>query len=57
MKPTNDKQTQQPTPEQPQAPTKLKRFRLVRLEERIAPKSANATGNGPPFTAKCRASW
>ena len=53
MKPTNDKQTQQPTPEQPQAPTKLKRFRLVRLEERIAPKSANSTDHGPRFTHRC----
>jgi hypothetical protein len=54
MKPTNDKQTQQPAPEQPQAPPKLKRFRLVRLEERIAP---SAGGNAHVFTHKCRPSW
>jgi hypothetical protein len=53
MKPTNDKLTQQPAPEQPQGPPKKKRFRLVRLEERIAPKSANATNNGPGLTHRC----
>jgi hypothetical protein len=51
MKPTNDKLDQRPAPEQPQAPPKLKRFRLVRLEERIAPSGG---GHGAPFTHKCR---
>ena len=57
MNPTDDKRAQSPAPEQhPATPPaqKLKRFRLVRLEERIAPKSG---GSGPPFTAKCRDSW
>jgi hypothetical protein len=53
MNPTNDKLPQQPTPgEQPQQP-KVKRFRIVRLEERIAPRSAMATDHGPKFTHRC----
>jgi hypothetical protein len=54
MKPTNDKLTQQLAPEQPQAPPKPKRFRLVRLEERIAP---SAGGHGPPFSRHTCASF
>ena len=56
MNPSNDKLTRQPAPaeEQPQQP-KVKRFRIVRLEERIAPRSAMATdhGGGPKFTHRC----
>ena len=41
-------------PNKPVQPSKVpeqrKRFRLQKLEERIAPK-------GPPFTRKCRPSW
>jgi hypothetical protein len=54
MKPMNDKPTLPPAPELPKTPPKLKRFRLVRLEERIAP---SAGGNGHEFTHKCRPSW
>lgn len=54
MNSTNDKLTQPPAPEQPQPP-KGKRFRIVRLEERIAPRSPNAHVH--EFTHKCRPSW
>ena len=54
MNPTNDKLTQPPVPEQPQQ-LKVKRFRIVRLEERIAPKSAMAHVH--EFTHRCRPSW
>ena len=41
-------------PNQPAQPSKVlepkRRFRLQKLEERIAPK-------GPPFSKKCRPSW
>ena len=54
MNPTNDKLTQQQT-EKPvqEGPQKKKRFQFVRLEERIAPKSANSTDHGPRFTHRC----
>jgi hypothetical protein len=55
MNPTNDKLTQQPALEQAQP--KAKRFRIVRLEERIAPKPAIDVDHGPGFTHKCRPSW
>jgi len=45
-----DEQQSKPETRDPQKP---KRFLIVRLEERIAPKG----DNGPPFTAKCRPSW
>jgi hypothetical protein len=51
MNPTNDKLPQQPAPEHQQA--KVKRFRIVRLEERIAPRSPMATDHGPKFTHRC----
>jgi hypothetical protein len=39
MEPRDDKRDQQQAPEQPEQPKK-KRFRLVRLEERIAPSTS-----------------
>jgi hypothetical protein len=44
MEPRDDKREQRPAPERPKQP-KPKRFRLVRLEERIAPA---ASGGGTP---------
>jgi hypothetical protein len=48
MNPTNDKLTQPPVPVQPQAAPpaaqESKRFRLVRLEERVAPSSGSLMG-------------
>jgi hypothetical protein len=52
MNPTDDKLTQQPVSDQPQQ-SKAKRFRIVRLEERIAPKPAIDEYHGPKFTHRC----
>jgi hypothetical protein len=47
----NPNKPAQPSPVQPsRLPEPKKRFRLQKLEERIAPK-------GAPFTKKCRPSW
>lgn len=37
-------------PEVPKEPPKLKRFRIVKLEERIAPAVAGTTREPPPCT-------
>jgi hypothetical protein len=50
----NDRDEQKAKPET-QNPQKPKRFQIVRLEERIAPKSANAHEH--PWTWKCNDSW
>jgi hypothetical protein len=46
----NDRDEQKAKPET-QNPPKPKRFQIVRLEERIAPRSDNA--HGPQFTHRC----
>jgi hypothetical protein len=43
MSPTNDKSEQRPAAEPPREPHKPRRFRLVRLEERIAPSTGGGT--------------
>ena len=52
MEPRDDKREQRPAPERPEQP-KPKRFRLVRLEERIAPRTGAYTDPHPPTGLNC----
>ena len=49
----NDRDATKTTPET-RAPQKPKRFKLVRLEERIAPSTGIDTGNDAMPTRNCR---
>jgi hypothetical protein len=52
MSPTNDKSEQRPALSPPREPHKPRRFRLVRLEERIAPQAGGGTVDTFNFSTK-----
>jgi hypothetical protein len=47
MAPRPEQLSREPKVTTPASETKLKRFRIVKLEERIAPKGGNGTNNCP----------